>query len=113
MRVEHTQVDDFFADVEADAQDVLIWQNIIRVRIDEIDEQPEGISQAVQIWMTYIREPENEPGNGYIVGIGLHCGSTADMDGNARAYAKEINNRLEQLASQFKIKLRPGKIEFA
>lgn len=110
MLIDYVKADDFFAELAIDAEDARILERTVRYRLDEVDEQKEGLSQSVGVWITYVRcDAKGLPMS--LNSLGLLCGSTADKDCDAIAIGEEIHNRLLDMAEEIGFEVRLGKIE--
>ncbi len=107
MRITFTDVDKFCAELRQEAGSI-VWKQV-RVRVDRVAEQDEGVSFAMAIWGTALIEKAGVAG---IIEYGEWCGS--DEPSNPDGGTTVANNRrarIEKAAKEIGLEIRDGKFE--
>lgn len=109
MRVEVTTVEDFCAELEAEAKATRVHDGIVRIRVDRVPEQDEEISHVVQLWATALIQTDEGQ---WVLEYGKIAGvdSPADPDKGTKV-VQEWQKAIEDTADRSGLQVRRGKIE--
>lgn len=106
MRVELTNIDDFCEELEQEAH--RIHEQVVRVRIDRVPQQDEGVTYDVGFWATALVKTED---GDWVLEFGRLAGEDSGSTDEGSETAARWREQVELLAAKQGLTLRRGKIE--
>lgn len=107
MRIEVNTIEEFFTELEVEAQADHVHNRVLRMRVDQIPEQEQEVTFFKILWLTAVVEKGEA-----LLELGMKIGtSTRHGDGPGDVVEREIREAVKNECAKLGLTLRHGKIE--